>query len=191
MQGCERRQRTYGLLIADGELVPGDQLLPVRDLARHPGVNVNTVRSPYARLNADSSVFPGRKCRRHTSRTASAGATETASRRLSASTSRTGRATSCSSTATVVGTPAPATSSSTATGESERDRAGVLAEPEGRLRRPLGNDFPRLGIRTLQPASEDGAAFGSSGRLLHGGSVKAICVYAWGRPGGFNTEHGC
>jgi len=43
-------------LIADGELTPGDRLPPVRDLARHLGVNVNTVRSAYARLDADGLV---------------------------------------------------------------------------------------------------------------------------------------
>ena len=44
------------LLIADGDLVPGDRLPPVRDLAGHLGVNVNTVRSAYARLEADGLV---------------------------------------------------------------------------------------------------------------------------------------
>jgi DNA-binding LacI/PurR family transcriptional regulator len=44
------------LLIADGELVPGERLPPVRALARHLGVNVNTVRSAYARLEADGLV---------------------------------------------------------------------------------------------------------------------------------------
>jgi DNA-binding LacI/PurR family transcriptional regulator len=43
-------------LIADGELTPGDRLPPVRDLARHLGVNVNTVRSAYAKLDADGLV---------------------------------------------------------------------------------------------------------------------------------------
>ena len=40
-------------LIADGELSPGDRLPPVRDLAQQLGVNVNTVRSAYSRLEAD------------------------------------------------------------------------------------------------------------------------------------------
>lgn len=44
------------LLIADGELASGDRLPPVRDLARHLGVNVNTVRSAYTRLDADGLV---------------------------------------------------------------------------------------------------------------------------------------
>jgi LacI family transcriptional regulator len=43
-------------LIADGELAPGDRLPPVRDLARQLGVNVNTVRSAYAKLDADGLV---------------------------------------------------------------------------------------------------------------------------------------
>ena len=43
-------------LIADGELTPGDRLPPVRDLARHLGVNVNTVRSAYTRLDSDGLV---------------------------------------------------------------------------------------------------------------------------------------
>ena len=43
-------------LIADGELTPGDRLPPVRDLARQLGVNVNTVRSAYAKLDADGLV---------------------------------------------------------------------------------------------------------------------------------------
>jgi DNA-binding FadR family transcriptional regulator len=50
-------------LIADGELTPGDRLPPVRDLARQLGVNVNTVRSAYAKLDADRFVCcrrPGR-----------------------------------------------------------------------------------------------------------------------------------
>ena len=43
-------------LIADGELVPGDRLPPVRDFARQLGVNVNTVRSAYAKLEGDGLV---------------------------------------------------------------------------------------------------------------------------------------
>lgn len=43
-------------LIADGELEPGDRLPPVRDLARQLGVNVNTVRSAYTKLDADGLV---------------------------------------------------------------------------------------------------------------------------------------
>lgn len=44
------------LLIADGALEPGDRLPPVRGLARQLGVNVNTVRSAYAKLEADGLV---------------------------------------------------------------------------------------------------------------------------------------
>lgn len=44
------------LLIADGELEPGDDLPSVRDLARQLGVNINTVRSAYAKLEADGLV---------------------------------------------------------------------------------------------------------------------------------------
>ena len=43
-------------LIADGELAPADRLPSVRDLARRLGVNVNTVRSAYAGLEADGLV---------------------------------------------------------------------------------------------------------------------------------------
>jgi LacI family transcriptional regulator len=43
-------------LIADGELVADERLPPVRDLARQLGVNVNTVRSAYAKLEADGLV---------------------------------------------------------------------------------------------------------------------------------------
>lgn len=44
------------LLVADGELGTGCQLPSVRTLARQLGVNVNTVRSAYARLEADGLV---------------------------------------------------------------------------------------------------------------------------------------
>lgn len=44
------------VLIADGELTAGERLPPVRDLARQLGVNVNTVRSAYAKLDADGLV---------------------------------------------------------------------------------------------------------------------------------------
>lgn len=40
-------------LIADAQLAPGDRLPPVRSLAGQLGVNVNTVRSAYAKLEAD------------------------------------------------------------------------------------------------------------------------------------------
>jgi LacI family transcriptional regulator, galactose operon repressor len=44
------------LLIADGELSAGERLPPVRHLARQLEVNVNTVRSAYAGLEADGLV---------------------------------------------------------------------------------------------------------------------------------------
>jgi LacI family repressor for deo operon, udp, cdd, tsx, nupC, and nupG len=43
-------------LIADGELTPGERLPPVRSLARQLDVSVNTVRSAYAKLEADGLV---------------------------------------------------------------------------------------------------------------------------------------
>jgi LacI family repressor for deo operon, udp, cdd, tsx, nupC, and nupG len=43
-------------LIADGDLAPGDRLPAVRDLAQQLGVNINTVRSAYAKLEADGLV---------------------------------------------------------------------------------------------------------------------------------------
>jgi DNA-binding LacI/PurR family transcriptional regulator len=49
------RART-ALLIADGVITPGENLPPVRALARQLGVNVNTVRAAYARLEADGLV---------------------------------------------------------------------------------------------------------------------------------------
>ncbi len=45
-----------GLLVADGELEPGDRLPSVRALARQLGVNVNTVRAAYAKLEGDGLV---------------------------------------------------------------------------------------------------------------------------------------
>jgi DNA-binding transcriptional regulator YhcF (GntR family) len=42
-----------GEAIADGALSEGDRLPSVRELARAAGVNVNTVRAVYARLEAD------------------------------------------------------------------------------------------------------------------------------------------
>lgn len=44
------------LQIADGELSPGDRLPPVRSLAGELGVNVNTIRAAYAKLEADGLV---------------------------------------------------------------------------------------------------------------------------------------
>jgi DNA-binding LacI/PurR family transcriptional regulator len=43
-------------LIADGELATGERLPPVRELARQLGVNVNTVRSAYSKLEVDGQV---------------------------------------------------------------------------------------------------------------------------------------
>jgi DNA-binding transcriptional regulator YhcF (GntR family) len=40
----------------DGTLAPGDRLPSVRDLAESAGVNVNTVRAVYARLEAEGAV---------------------------------------------------------------------------------------------------------------------------------------
>src|ERR671924_1317421 len=55
--GIAAQVRTrIALLIADGELKPGERLPPVRDLARQLGVNVNTVRSAYTKLAADGMV---------------------------------------------------------------------------------------------------------------------------------------
>ncbi len=45
-----------GLLMADGELEPGSRLPSVRSLAEQLGINVNTVRAAYARLEADGLV---------------------------------------------------------------------------------------------------------------------------------------
>src|SRR4029450_1385732 len=42
--------------MADGELAPDDRLPPVRSLARELGVNVNTIRAAYAKLEADGLV---------------------------------------------------------------------------------------------------------------------------------------
>lgn len=44
------------LQIADGELAPGDRLPSVRVLAGQLGVNVNTIRAAYAKLEADGLV---------------------------------------------------------------------------------------------------------------------------------------
>src|SRR5436309_14735004 len=44
-------------LIASGRLLPGDRLPSVRTLADWSGVNVNTVRAVYAKLEDEGSVF--------------------------------------------------------------------------------------------------------------------------------------
>ena len=43
-------------LIARGEVSEGDRLPPIRDLAKALGVNLNTVRAAYKRLEADGLV---------------------------------------------------------------------------------------------------------------------------------------
>lgn len=53
---AEQIRTRIAFLIADGELPPGDRLPPVRSLARQLGVNVNTVRSAYAKLEGDGLV---------------------------------------------------------------------------------------------------------------------------------------
>lgn len=47
-------------LIATGELTPGDQLPPVRQLAHDLGINLHTVRAAYAQLAANGLVRAGR-----------------------------------------------------------------------------------------------------------------------------------
>jgi DNA-binding LacI/PurR family transcriptional regulator len=49
-------RRRVALLVADGQLEAGAQLPAVRTLAQQLGVSVNTVRSAYARLEADGLV---------------------------------------------------------------------------------------------------------------------------------------
>jgi DNA-binding transcriptional regulator YhcF (GntR family) len=44
-------------LIADGRLAPGDRLPSIRELAAAAGVNVNTVRAVYARLEREGVVL--------------------------------------------------------------------------------------------------------------------------------------
>jgi LacI family transcriptional regulator, repressor for deo operon, udp, cdd, tsx, nupC, and nupG len=44
------------LLVADGELAPGERLPPLRQLAAQLGINVNTVRAAYAELERDRLV---------------------------------------------------------------------------------------------------------------------------------------
>jgi DNA-binding LacI/PurR family transcriptional regulator len=53
---AEQIRTRIAFLIADGDLTPGDRLPPVRSLARQLGVNVNTVRSAYTKLEGDGLV---------------------------------------------------------------------------------------------------------------------------------------
>lgn len=49
-----KQQLTW--LIASGKIQPGEKLPPVRQLARHLGINVNTVRVAYRKLEAEGLV---------------------------------------------------------------------------------------------------------------------------------------
>ncbi len=53
---AEQIRSRIALQVADGELAPGDRLPPVRSLAGELGVNVNTIRAAYAKLEADGLV---------------------------------------------------------------------------------------------------------------------------------------
>jgi DNA-binding LacI/PurR family transcriptional regulator len=53
---AEQIRARIALQMADGELAPDDRLPPVRSLARELGVNVNTIRAAYAKLEADGLV---------------------------------------------------------------------------------------------------------------------------------------
>jgi DNA-binding LacI/PurR family transcriptional regulator len=54
LAGQLRQQFTW--LIATGQLRPGDRLPPLRNLARHLGINLHTVRAAYLRLAEDGLV---------------------------------------------------------------------------------------------------------------------------------------
>ncbi|MFC7505331.1 substrate-binding domain-containing protein [Nocardioides sp. CPCC 206347] len=53
---AEQIRSRIALQLADGELAPGDRLPPVRALANELGVNMNTVRAAYAKLETDGLV---------------------------------------------------------------------------------------------------------------------------------------
>ncbi len=53
---AEQIRSRIALQVVDGALAPGDRLPPVRSLAGELGVNVNTIRAAYAKLEADGLV---------------------------------------------------------------------------------------------------------------------------------------
>jgi LacI family transcriptional regulator len=53
-------QQQIAWLIASGEVQEGDRLPPIRELARHLGINMHTVRTAYQKLEADGLVVSRR-----------------------------------------------------------------------------------------------------------------------------------